>query len=202
MGQARAKVLTIPNFISVARLLCVPVFLWMLWEPHPARRGAAFLLAALGATDWVDGWIARHFNQGSELGKVLDPTADRVLLVAAAVALLTQGLPIGVDVILWVILAREVLVAIATIALALAGARRIDVVWAGKAGTLALMMALPMFLIADAAHSVRTVFDFLGWGFAIGGIVLGYFAAAKYVPAARAALREGRSARLPVEVGS
>jgi hypothetical protein len=49
---------------------------------------------------------------------------------------------------------------------------------------------------------VRTVFDILGWGFAIGGIVLGYFAAAKYVPAARAALREGRSARLPVEVGS
>ncbi len=75
-------------------------------------------------------------------------------------------------------------------------------VWAGKAGTLAIMMALPMFLIADAARSVRTLFDVLGWAFAIGGILLGYVAAAKYVPAARAALREGRSARLPVEVGS
>jgi cardiolipin synthase len=202
MGRARAKVLTIPNFISVARLLCVPVFLWMLWKPDPARRGAAFLLAALGTSDWVDGWIARHFDQGSELGKVLDPTADRVLLVASAVALLTQGLAIGVDVILWIVLVREVLVAVATVALGLAGARRIDVVWVGKAGTLALMMALPMFLIADAARSVRTVFDVLGWGFAIGGIVLGYFAAVKYVPAARAALREGRSARLLMEVGS
>lgn len=202
MIRARSKIWTIPNFISVGRLLCVPIFLWMLWEPNPARRGAAFLLAALGATDWVDGWIARHFDQGSELGKILDPTADRVLLVAAAVALLTQGLPTGVDVILWVVLVREVLVALATVALGLAGARRIDVVWAGKAGTLALMMALPMFLIADAARSVRTVFDVLGWGFAIGGIVLGYFAAVKYVPAARAALREGRSTRLPVEVGS
>jgi cardiolipin synthase len=201
MGRARSRVLTIPNLISVARLLCVPVFLWMLWEPHPARRGAAVLLAVLGATDWVDGWIARHFDQGSELGKILDPTADRVLLVAAAVGLLSEGLSVGVDVILWIILIREVLIAVATVVLGLLGARRIDVVWAGKAGTLALMFALPMFLIADAARSVRTLFDVVGWGFAIGGIVLGYIAAAKYVPAAREALREGRSTRLPVEVG-
>lgn len=202
MGPARSRVLTIPNVISAARLLCVPVFLWMLWEPNPARRGAAILLAVLGATDWVDGWIARHFDQGSELGKILDPTADRVLLVAAAVALLREGLAPGVVVILWLVLAREVLIAVATVALGLAGARRIDVVWAGKAGTLALMFALPMFLIADAASSVRTVFDILGWGFAIGGIILGYFAAVKYVPAARAALRNGRTDRLPAEVGS
>ena len=45
MGSARSRVLTVPNLISLARLLCVPVFLWMLWEPHPARRGAAILLA-------------------------------------------------------------------------------------------------------------------------------------------------------------
>jgi len=202
MGSARSRVLTVPNLISVARLLCVPVFLWMLWEPHPARRGAAILLAVLGATDWVDGWIARHFDQGSELGKILDPTADRVLLVAAAVALLHEGLATGVEVILWIVLVREVLIAIATVVLAVMGARRIDVVWAGKAGTLALMFALPMFLIADAAHSVRGLFEVLGWGFAIGGIVLGYFAAAKYVPAARAALREGRTARAHAEVAS
>src|SRR4051794_7886975 len=193
MDPARSRVLTVPNLISVARLLCVPVFLWMLWKPDPARRGAAALLAVLGATDWVDGWIARHYDQGSELGKILDPTADRILLVAAVIALLGEGLSTGVNVILWVILAREVFVAIATVALGVAGARRIDVVWAGKAGTLALMFALPMFLIADAADSVRTFFDVVGWGFAIGGIILGYFAAVKYVPAARTALREGRT---------
>src|SRR2546430_2577576 len=200
MGSARSRVLTVPNFISFARLLCVPVFLWMLWEPHPARRGAAILLAVLGATDWVDGWIARHFDQGSELGKILDPTADRVLLVAAAIALLHEGLGTGVEVILWIVLIREVLIAIATVVLAVLGARRINVVWAGKAGTLALMFALPMFLLADAAPSVRTVFDVLGWLFAIGGIVLGYYAAARYVPTARAALREGRAAREAAEV--
>jgi cardiolipin synthase len=203
MGAARSRIWTIPNLLSLARLLCVPVFLWMLWKPEPARRGAAALLAVLGATDWIDGWIARRYDQGSELGKILDPTADRVLLVAAAIALLGEGLPTGVDVLLWIVLARELVIAVATIGLALAGARRIDVVWAGKAGTLAIMFALPMFLIADAAESVHGFFTFTGWCFAIGGIILGYFAAAKYVPAARAALREGRTAQLVGnEVGS
>jgi cardiolipin synthase len=202
MDPARSRILTIPNVISVLRLLCVPVFLWLLWKPDPARRAAAVLLAVLGATDWVDGWIARHYDQGSELGKILDPTADRVLLVAAVVALLFEDLPTGVDVVLWIVLVRELLVTVATIVLAAAGARRIDVVWAGKAGTLAIMFALPAFLIADAAPSVEFFFNLVGWGFAIGGIVLGYLAAAKYVPAARAALREGRSGRLPAEVTS
>src|SRR5712671_2509581 len=110
------------------------MFLWLVWGAHH-ELAAGLLAAGLGATDWVDGYIARHFNQGSELGKILDPTADRVLLVAVAIAVLTQGLPAAVQVVVWVMLAREVLIAAATIGLALAGARRIDVVWAGKAGT-------------------------------------------------------------------
>jgi cardiolipin synthase (CMP-forming) len=194
------RILTIPNVISVIRLLLVPVFLWLLWKPDPARRGAAALLAFLGATDWIDGYIARHWNQGSELGKILDPTADRVLLVAAAIALLVEDISTGVNIVLWIVIVREVLIAVVTIALAMAGARRIDVVWAGKAGTLAIMFALPMFLIADAAPSVHTLFNVLGWGFAIGGIVLGYFAVVQYIPAARAALKEGRATRSSAEV--
>jgi cardiolipin synthase (CMP-forming) len=200
MEGDRSRIWTIPNVISIVRLLLVPVFLWLLWKPDPARRGAAVLLAALGASDWVDGYIARHFDQGSELGKVLDPLADRVLLVAAAIALLREDLGTAINIMIWVVLVREVLIGAATLALGLAGARRIDVLWAGKAGTLALMFALPMFLLADAAPSVRTVFDVLGWLFAIGGIVLGYYAAARYVPTARAALREGRAARVAAEV--
>src|SRR5476649_1091502 len=133
MGPARSRVLTIPNLISAARLLCVPVFLWMLWEAHPARRGAAVLLAVLGATDWVDGWIARRFDQGSELGKILDPVADRVLLLTAVVALMIDGVVPA-----WVgaaVLLREAVVSVSTLALAAAGAARIDVAWLGKAGT-------------------------------------------------------------------
>jgi cardiolipin synthase len=201
VADSSRRIFTIPNVISVVRLLCVPVFVWLAWNDR--EGAAAVLLAVLGATDWVDGWIARHFDQGSELGKILDPTADRVLLVAAAGVLLTLGLPTAVNVLLIVVLAREVLVAAATIILAMMGARRIDVLWAGKAGTLALMFAMPMFLIAHASESVRGFFTVVGWGFAVAGVALGYFAALHYVPAARAALREGRAARgAQVEVGA
>jgi cardiolipin synthase len=200
--ESQRRIMTVPNLISVARLACVPVFLWLVWGADE-ELAAALLLAGLGATDWIDGYIARHFDQGSEIGKILDPAADRVLLVAAAVALLTQGLPAEVEAVVWIMLAREVLIAGATIALALAGARRIDVVWAGKAGTLALMFSLPMFLGADATRaSWHAFFIVCAWVFAIGGIGLGYYAAAKYVPAARAALQEGRAPRAAAEVGT
>ena len=195
------RVLTIPNLITLVRLALVPVFLWLLWgKDEPIA--AALLLAFLGATDWVDGYIARHFDQGSELGKILDPTADRVLLVAAAIALLVEDMPVGVTIVIWIVLIREVLVAAVTIALALAGAHRIDVVWAGKAGTLAIMFALPLFLWADAIDedALRAFISFAAWCFAIGGIGLGWYAAWKYIPAAREAVREGRAARVGGEV--
>ena len=84
-----SRIVTVPNVISLARLACAPVFVWLLADDD--LLAAAVLLAVLGATDWVDGWIARHFDQGSELGKVLDPVADRILLLVAAVALIVQG---------------------------------------------------------------------------------------------------------------
>jgi cardiolipin synthase len=195
------RIVTIPNAISVVRLACVPVFLWLIWGADH-ELAAGLLAAGLGATDWIDGYIARHFDQGSELGKILDPAADRILLVAVAIAVLTRGLPVAVNVVVWIMLVREVLIAAATVGLALAGARRIDVVWAGKAGTLALMFSLPMFLGADATRASWHAFFIVGaWGFAIGGVALGYYAAAKYVPAARDALRDGRAPRSAAEVG-
>jgi cardiolipin synthase len=191
------RIVTIPNVISLVRLLCVPLFLWLLFGAD-RRVAAIVLLAVLGATDWIDGWIARHFDQGSELGKVLDPTADRVLLVAAVAALIIDGSVPG-----WVgvlVIVRELLVSVAVLVLALAGARRIDVQWAGKAGTLALMFALPAFLAADTAAAGSAARDFFlvaAWGFTIGGLILGYYAVVTYIPRARAALREGRAARRP-----
>jgi cardiolipin synthase (CMP-forming) len=139
----------------------------------------------------VDGYIARHFNQVSTVGKVLDPTADRVLLGAAVVALLVDGsVP---PVVAWLALLREVLVSIGVIALAAVGARRIDVQWAGKAGTLALMVALPLFLLGHDPHfGGRHVATFVAWGFSVPGLVLGWYAAVTYVPRARVALAEGR----------
>jgi cardiolipin synthase len=190
------RILTLPNVISVGRLACAPVFCWLLFDDH--RVAAFVLLATLGVTDWVDGWIARRFDQGSDVGKVLDPVADRVLLVTAAVALLIDGtVPAVVGAL---VLAREVLVAAATLGLAAAGARRIDVQWVGKAGTLALMVALPGFLLIDLVGSGATqdVIRALTWCFLVGGLALCYYAVVAYVPLARAALQEGRQRRAGV----
>ena len=195
MGRNRAtdpgaRIVTIPNVISVARLACAPVFVWLLADDE--LLAAAALLAVLGATDWIDGWIARRFDQGSDLGKVLDPVADRILLLLAAVALVVQGsVPLVVGIL---VLAREAVISIAVLALAAAGARRIDVQWAGKAGTLALMFAFPLYLWADAISGTASdVVLAAAWFMAICGLVLSYYAALTYVPLARAALREGRS---------
>ena len=130
------RVLTVPNIISVVRLLCVPLFLYLLFGLEN-RAAAAVLLAVLGATDWVDGYIARHWNQVSELGKILDPIADRIMLIVAIVAMVVDGsLPVAVAVLG---LGRELFVAGASVSLAALGARRIDVTWYGKAGTFGLM---------------------------------------------------------------
>lgn len=189
-ASTRSQILTIPNLLSVGRLLCVPVFVWLLLG-RDNRLGAAFLLAGLGVTDWVDGYVARHFNQVSELGKVLDPLADRILIGVAVVALLIDGsVPRAVA---WLALVREVLVSLAALALAAAGARRIDVQWVGKAGTLALMVAFPLFLLGAAHEGVSSGARFFGWCFAVPGLALSYYAAATYVPIARGALQQGRA---------
>lgn len=188
--EGEDRIVTIPNVLSVVRLLCVPVFLVLLFA-RDNEVAAAGLLAVLGATDWVDGYIARHFNQVSTLGKVLDPTADRVLLLVAVVALLVDGsVPVWVGVLT---LVREVLVSGAVLLLAALGARRIDVQWVGKAGTFALMFAYPLFLLSEAGTQVDDVARFCAWAFAIPGLVLSYYAAFTYIPLARQALAEGRA---------
>jgi cardiolipin synthase len=191
------RIFTIPNVISVLRLLCVPLFVWLLFGPED-RIAALVLLGILGATDWVDGYIARRFDQGSDLGKVLDPTADRVMLLVVTLSLIIDGaVPTWLGV---AVLAREAVISIATLALAAAGARRIDVQWAGKAGTFALMFAFPGFLWLSAISTSTSYYDLLEvatWIVAIIGLVLSYYAAIKYVPLARQALREGRAAAAP-----
>ena len=192
MRTDESRVVTIPNVISVVRLACVPIFLWLLFGQED-KLEAAWLLAALGATDWGDGYIARHCNQVSNLGKVLDPTADRIMLAVAVVALMIDGsVPAWVGVLT---LVREVLVSAAVLLLAALGARRIDVQWVGKAGTFALMFAYPFFLLSHAGTSVDDAARAAAWFCAIPGLILSYYAAATYLPLARQALADGRAQR-------
>lgn len=181
--------LTVPNALSALRLAAVPVFVWLVLARHQ-RFAAAALLAVLGATDWVDGWIARHFGQVSTLGKVLDPVADRVLVATAVVTMAVDGsIPIWLCL---VVGAREALVSGAVVALAALGAPRIDVIWAGKAGTLALMVAFPLFLVAHSTAGWHSAAHVLAWGFCLPGLVLGWWAALSYAPVARRALSQAR----------
>jgi cardiolipin synthase len=182
-------ILTIPNLVTVVRLACVPLFCWLLFG-RDDRTAAAWLLAVLGCTDWVDGYLARRLNQVSEVGKVLDPTADRILLGTVVISLLIDGhVPRIVG---WSVLVREVLISAAVLALAAAGARRIDVQWAGKAGTLALMVAFPLFMMGTPGPWGRPSLV-AAWLFAAPGMALSWYATLTYVPLARRALAEGRN---------
>ena len=188
------RILTVPNLVTLARLCCIPLFVLLMARPHRAGwYPAALLLGALGATDGVDGYVARHFNQVSTLGKVLDPLADRLLLGVAAVVIVAVGaVPTWVAV---VALAREVLVAGGFLYVAAAGGRRMDVQWAGKAGTFGLMCALPLFLAGHANDDWHSVAEALAWVSVIPALLLGWYAAITYVPQAREVVAESRSQR-------
>ena len=185
------RILTLPNVITVVRLALLPVFLWLLFSQEE-RAAAALLLAMLGGTDFLDGWIARRYDQVSEIGKVLDPVADRLLFFVGAGAILVDGsVPVWFAV---AVLVREALVSVATLALAALGARRIDVTWFGKAGTFGLMLAFPLFLASASTAGWADLAGVLAWVAGIPGLLLAWYAAALYVPLARRALAEGRSA--------
>ena len=183
---------TFPNLITVVRLGCIPWFLWLLVSQEN-RAAAALLLGALGATDWVDGWIARRFDQISDVGKLLDPTADRILLVVALVAIADDGsIPMWFAV---AVLVREILIGLVALALLGIGVRRIDVTWWGKTGTFALLWAVPCFLAGQSTIPAALAFEVGAWIFGIPGLVISWIAAWGYVPVARSALseREARS---------
>jgi len=181
---------TIPNLFTLIRLLCLPLFVWLLFG-LPSRQAAAWLLGALGATDWVDGYLARRLDQTSEFGKKFDPTVDRLLFLVAIVAIMiNDAMPIWFGV---AVLAREVLVggsvAIATLAF---GMERFDVTWWGKTATFLLMFAVPGFLMAESSIPIADAFGVAAWCFAIPGLLLSYYTGLAYVPAIREGIRSGR----------
>ena len=185
------RILTAPNLITMVRLACIPLFLWLLFGAH-RQTAAAILLAVLGATDWVDGHVARRFHQVSTLGKILDPVADRILVGTSVIAIIVYGaVPVWFGV---ATVAREAVVSIAVLVLASLGAKRIDVLWVGKAGTFALMFSYPAFLLGHGSAHWQTPIRDIAWVTGIIGLVLAWIAAGSYIPVARQALAEGRQA--------
>jgi cardiolipin synthase (CMP-forming) len=189
---AARRLLTVPNAVTLVRLACIPLFVWLVFGAH-RQTGAAVLLGALGATDWVDGYVARRFHQVSELGKIIDPVADRLLVAAGVVSIIVVGaVPLWFGV---ATLAREAVVSAATLLLASLGARRIDVLWVGKAGTFALMFSYPAFLLSHGSAEWQVPFHAFAWFSGIVGLALAWVAALSYIAPARQALVEGRRTR-------
>jgi cardiolipin synthase len=186
------RIATVPNLITLVRLACIPLFVWLLFGAH--KQGpAAFLLGGLGATDWVDGFVARRYHQVSTLGKVIDPVADRVLVITAVISITVYGaVPVWFAT---ATLVREVLVSAAVLLLASLGAARMDVLWVGKAGTFALMFSYPAFLLGYGSADWQVPIRAFAWFSGVVGLTLAWIAAASYVPPARRALAAGRQAR-------
>jgi len=195
VGAGEDRVLTVPNAVTVVRLCLLPIFLILIFRDRPVHwYAAAWVLAAMGSTDWVDGYLARHLHQVSTVGKILDPIADRLLLICGAGAIVWVGaVPVWVAA---VTLGRELLVAVTVIALTALGARRIDVTWWGKAGSFGLMVAFPLFLCGHSRAWWHGSAEVMAWIAFVPGIIFGLYSLLAYVPLARGALSEGRQARV------
>jgi cardiolipin synthase (CMP-forming) len=186
------RVWTIPNALSTARLAGVPVFLWLVLGLRTATGDywAVGLLIAAGASDWLDGKIARALNQGSRLGQVLDPAADRLYIAATIVALAVRAI------IPWwlvaILAARELVVGGALAVLKRrAGFGTLQVSLVGKAATLCLLYAFPLLFLGDHPGWGGTLARVIGWAFAIWGTSLYWWAAVLYLTQVRSLARDG-----------
>lgn len=186
------KIATLPNLITLIRLLTLPVFVTMLLV-NEQRAGAALLLGVLGMTDWVDGWIARRFNQTSQFGMVFDPFVDRALFVVGTGSVLIDG---GVP--LWFcvcILVREVFVGLMMAIGTLVGMKRFPVSIWGKRYTFLLMTAVPLLLLGTSTHVTADAAWLGGWFLGIPGLVMSYVVGVLYIPEVLRNVRLGRAER-------
>lgn len=184
--------MTVPNLISAIRILLVPVFVWLVLgrEDHVA---ASLLLGFIGATDWVDGYLARRLGQVSEVGKFLDPLADRLAVAAAVVAGWISGvLPVAVAALLVV---REAAVGGGALVVALRGRRKLAVRPLGKVATFALYFAIPAFYMH--AGTGLAFWQWFAWLVVVPGLVLYYAVAVQYAGDVSRALRSVSSGHDP-----
>lgn len=187
------KIVTIPNVLTLVRIALVASFAILLLGTDQ-RIAAVVMLMAAGITDFLDGYIARHFSQVSTLGKILDPVADRITLITAILVGVVYG-----AIAPWIaaiVLGREVLVSGAVIVLAILGAARVEVTWLGKASTFGLYLSLPLFVLGDGAGQFDLICHVVAYVLALPAMLGSIVAAVAYVPLARQAFHEGRKSLL------
>ena len=177
-GDTRDRVLTVPNALSVLRLILIGVFVYLLLGAREYGWATAVLMIS-GASDWADGKIARLLNQYSRLGELLDPAVDRLYMLVVPVAMAIAGI-----VPWWIIailIARDGLLAAMLPALRGRGLTALPVTYIGKAATFALMSAFPLILLGQWDVLWSRVIGACGWAFLIWGIYMYLWAFALYV---------------------
>ena len=169
-SDVRGRVLTVPNALSVLRLVLVPVFLYLLFVAH-ANGWAVAVLMFSGFSDWADGKIARLVaNQSSRLGELLDPAVDRIYMVTVPVALAIYG-----AVPWWIVLTligRDAVLAATLPVVRTRGLTALPVTYIGKAATFALMSAFPLILLGQWDALWSRVVLACGWAFLIWGLAM------------------------------
>jgi cardiolipin synthase (CMP-forming) len=169
-GEVRDRVLTVPNALSVLRLLLVPVFLYLLFGIH-ANAWAVAVLMFSGFSDWADGKIARLVpNQSSRLGELLDPAVDRIYMVTVPLALAFHG-----SVPWWIVLTlvgRDAVLAATLPILRTRGLTALPVTYIGKAATFALMSGFPLILLGQWDALWSRIILCCGWAFLIWGLAM------------------------------
>ncbi len=185
--------LTIPNALTALRGLGVPLFIWLALDKQ-ADGWAVFVLAIGGITDYLDGKLARMWNQTSRFGELADPAIDRVYILATLIVLyLRDALP------LWVILlllGRDLVLALVTVVLTRKGLPPLQVTYIGKAATFNLLYAFPLLLLALNDSVIGTIAFIFGWAFAIWGVALYTFTGVSYFRTALNAIRVQPSNRI------
>ena len=187
------RYLTIPNALTALRGLGVPLFIWLALDQE-ADGWAILVLAIGGITDYLDGKLARLWNQTSRFGELADPAIDRIYIVATLIVLyLREALPLWVIIVL---LARDLLLGGVTIALTRNGLPPLTVTYLGKAATFNLLYAFPFLLLALSDSLAGTLAFIFGWAFAIGGIALYLVTGVSYFLAAVKSIRVPPSQRI------
>jgi len=168
-APADAGLWTVPNALSVLRIIGVPVFLFLVLGPQADGWALAVIMVS-GGTDWLDGKLARWLGQYSEIGRLLDPMADRLYMVAVPIAFAVRGI-----VPWWIVAVLLIREAVLAATLLIYRRRRLgppEVTYLGKAATFALMLAMPALLAGVMDWSGQAALHAIGWGLLIWGLGL------------------------------
>jgi cardiolipin synthase len=169
-GARRSEILTLPNLLSMTRILLTPVFIWMMVQRRP---WAAFIVfVAAGVTDALDGFAARLLHMKTTLGLWLDPIGDKVLLTAAFVVLTLPALGRPNTLPLWltaISIGRDVAIALGSlIIISLRGKQTFKPTLVGKASTVCQVLVLYFVLFSNATGRSP---EALGWLYVLAAVL-------------------------------